>query len=108
MEIVREIIVKESLYGSKNNDIEEKTDYLKDYDSVRKKINCRLVNTKANIELLQEIPYVPFLDLSIIFYVAVTEPDESNGEFGSVTISNEMMRRWKKTKKHFWKLPWKI
>lgn len=98
MEIVREIIVKESLYGSKNNDIEEKTKCLKDYNSVKKKINCRLVNTKANIELLQEIPYVPFLDLSIIFYVAVTEPSGSNGEFGSATISNEMMRRWKKNK----------
>lgn len=65
---------------------------------MKKKINCRLVNTKANIELLKVIPYVPFLDLSIIFYIAVTEPDESNGEFGSATISNEMMRRWKKNK----------
>ena len=43
------------------------------YDSARKNIVYRLINTKRNKELLEDIPYIEFLDLSIVFRYLITE-----------------------------------
>ncbi|MCI9080347.1 MAG: hypothetical protein HFH68_15815 [Lachnospiraceae bacterium] len=58
------------------------------------KIVCRLVSCERNNKLLEEIPYIPFLDMAIIFYCLVTE--DENG-IGSVRISNSIMERWDMT-----------
>ena len=55
------------------------------------KIVCRLVSYERNSRLLEEIPYIPFLDMAIIFYCLVTENE--NG-IGSVRISNSIMENW--------------
>lgn len=55
------------------------------------KIVYRLVNGEKNQELLERIPYVPFMDLAIIFYVLVSRDDQG---ISSVRISNDMMERW--------------
>lgn len=46
-----------------------KEEVLKDYGSLKNRIVYRLINRKANRELLEEVPNVPYLDLSIIFHV---------------------------------------
>ena len=51
------------------------------YDSARKNIVYRLINTERNKELLEDIPHIEFLDLSIVFRYLITEEN-----FGSVSI----------------------
>lgn len=60
------------------------------------KIVCRLVSYEKNSKLLEEIPYIPFLDMAIIFYCLVME--DENGT-GSVRISNQIMEKWDMTVK---------
>lgn len=64
------------------------------FDSVKDKICFKLCNTDKNKELLEQIPSVPFYDLSIVFYVLV-----SNEIFGSgqILVRNEHMSLWNTT-----------
>ena len=61
-----------------------------DIEKCKDKIVCRLVSFQKNSQLLEEIPYIPFLDMAIIFYCLVVE--DENGT-GSVRISNSIMER---------------
>lgn len=67
---------------------------LLDYSFVREKILYKLVNTEDNQELLSQIPHIPYLDLSIVFYISGAKT-----EFGLLTvlINNEHMERWNVT-----------
>ena len=78
-----------------------------DYDSFdlgiekcKDKIVCRLVSFQKNSQLLEEIPYIPFLDLAIIFYCLVIE--NGNG-IGSIRITNSIMDEWGITTKMLYK-----
>lgn len=67
-----------------------------DISNCMDKIVCRLVSYEKNSQLLKEIPYIPFLDMAIIFYCLVVE--DENGT-GSVRISNSIMEKWGMTVK---------
>lgn len=67
-----------------------------DISNCMDKIVCRLVSYEKNSQLLKEIPYIPFLDMAIIFYCLVIE--DENGT-GSVRISNQIMEKWGMTVK---------
>ena len=51
----------------------------------RKKVIYRLIGREANEELLQEVPYVPYLDLAIIFCVLFEAGDYGMATMISVT-----------------------
>lgn len=92
LEIIREILPQTMLYSRDEQEILEGTaEYIKSYDTVKEKIYCKLVNTNANQEFLKEIPSIPFLDLSIIFFVKVAEIGDS---LGSVTVYNKQLNQW--------------
>lgn len=61
------------------------------YEEVEDKIVFRLVGREANRELLKEIPYIPYLDMAVIFYVLL----EMN-VYGtaSILIQNEHLKMW--------------
>lgn len=61
------------------------------YENCRRNIVYRLVSAERNKELLEEIPYLPFLDLAVVFYYLVNQDEEG---IGSIRISNELMERW--------------
>lgn len=61
------------------------------FEGCREYIVYRLVNTERNQELLEEIPYIPFLDLAVIFYYLVSQNQEG---IGSIRINNDMMEQW--------------
>ena len=44
-------------------------DCFKDFNWVKKHLVMRLIHRKKNAELLSEVPYVPFLDLALVFAV---------------------------------------
>lgn len=68
---------------------------LDDYQNVSDKVLFKLVNTKDNQELLKTVPYMPYLDLSVVFYICLSM-DEENGMMTAL-IKNEHMQGWNVT-----------
>lgn len=92
-EIIREILRRIVVCSREEQEILEGTsECIENYDTAKKRIHCRLVNTNANREFLKGVPNIPFLDLSILFYVQVTDIGESSG---NMTIRNEQLENWK-------------
>lgn len=48
---------------------------LDDFSKLKDRIVYKLIHTKSNEELLNQIPSVPYLDLSIVFYLYLEEND---------------------------------
>lgn len=61
------------------------------FEEVRERICFRLVGREHNRELLEDIPYVDFLDLAICFYYAYN--GSSLGD-GIILIHNSHMEQW--------------
>lgn len=60
-----------------------------DYDSVKTRITYKLINTEKNKELLDDIPHIPFHDLSIVFQCLI-----SGERFGNATILIHNVHLW--------------
>ena len=71
------------------------------FEHFKDKIYFRLVNFKRNKKLMEEVPYIPFLDLAITFYCMV---EQKEGMIGSLHISNELIKEWKIGKAELFKL----
>lgn len=67
------------------------TEYLKDYEKIKNNIFYRLVNMDKNKELLEDIPYLPFLDLAITFHCLVRNSKE---HMESVRITKTLLKLW--------------
>ena len=80
-------VVKQSRKKSPCVDIQQ---YLI-YENIRKNVVYRLVNTESNRDLLEDIPHLEFLDLSIIFRCLVTQEDIGSA---SILIHNVHMKLW--------------
>lgn len=65
--------------------------FFKSFEKVRDRICYRLIHAERNKELLQRIPYVPFLDLAICFYYAYEGEVLGNG---SILIHNSHLKMW--------------
>lgn len=76
------------------NDGEMLARQVMDYDFCKEKLLFKLVNTGLNQELLLNTPHIPFLDLSIIFYVRLEEKD---GVEMGVTVNEYLREAWKVT-----------
>lgn len=66
-------------------------EFFKEYEKVYKKIYYKLINAGKNKELLKEVPYIPYLDLAIVFYY-----DCSGELFGNaaILIKNSHIKMW--------------
>ncbi len=65
-----------------------------DYEKVRDKLTVKLINTSLNDTLLDRVPHIDYLDLSIVFIVMINN-DHING--GSVLINNDHLKAWGKS-----------
>lgn len=74
---------------------------INDFSKLRDKIACKLIHTDFNRELLKDIPSVPYLDLSIIFYLYLEE-----NESGQMTalIHNHHMVQWNTSLEELYRL----
>lgn len=57
---------------------------------MKERILCKLINKSRNRELLNQIPYVPYLDLAVVFYYML---EESAGN-GAMLIYSEHLKLW--------------
>ncbi len=74
---------------------------LEEFEHVQPNIFYRLVNYKKNESLLEEIPYIHFVDFAIIFYCLVNKKQEGIESF---RITHEMAEKWNVTPKQLMKL----
>ena len=63
----------------------------KDFSKAKEHIIIKLVNREKNKELLDDIPFVPFYDLAMIFVVAVCDFMD---EFATILIHNQHLNLW--------------
>ena len=95
-EIVKEIVL---LYheAKKGNIID--TEKLMNFEDIKNKIGLKLINTENNREFLEFIPSIPFLDLSIIFYIII---ETNPGGLAEKNITNEDMDIWEVSGQDLW------
>lgn len=61
------------------------------YEKVKQRIVYKLINTEKNKELLNDIPHIDFLDLSIVFQYLVTQ---ENLGMAAILIHNVHQKLW--------------
>ena len=69
------------------------TDNISDFNKIKHLIKIRLINKDRNAKLLEQIPYIPFLDMAII---ATIEMDRGKG-IAAIKINNELLKMWNLT-----------
>lgn len=75
-------------------------DFFKEYEKVRKKISYKLINAGKNKELLKEVPYIPYLDLVLVFYCDCTGEKFGNA---AILIKNCHLEMWGVTTEDIYK-----
>lgn len=76
-------------------------DMYQDFSNVKSKICYKLISLDRNEALLEEIPYIPYLNLAICFYCII------EGEFsgmGTVLVYNRHMEMWNTTVSELYEL----
>ena len=69
------------------------TESIVDWEKAKEQVCLRLVNAKKNRELLKTVPYRPFLDLAVVYYIPI---HENIGEHAnaSLTVTENLMGTW--------------
>lgn len=62
-----------------------------DFEKAKSKIIFKLVNKEKNVELLEDVPYVDFCDLALIFLCNVCD---YNHKYGTILIHNQHLSYW--------------
>lgn len=62
-----------------------------EYDDCQDKIVMRLISFKKNRKMLEDMPYIPFLDMAVVFYFLV---DNDEKGIASIRITNRVMTNW--------------
>ena len=69
--------------------------FFSDYEKVKKRLVYKLISQKSNPALLAETPYIPWLDLAIVFYCLLSEAPEGNA---TILIKEKHLASWGVTK----------
>lgn len=75
--------------------------FFREFDKVKERIVYRLISTEQNKDLLERIPHVEYLDLSICFYYAFESESIGNG---IINIFNTHMEMWDTTAEELYEL----
>ena len=63
-----------------------------DFQKAKERIVYKLVNVPRNHELLEEVPYVPFLDMAVVFYYLLDE-QQADGH-ATILVRNTHQAYW--------------
>lgn len=86
-------VVNDVMDTYRRNKLNQSVDmrYFLNYESVKERVIYKLVNTEKNKELLEDVPHIEFLDLSIIFQCLVAQEDLGRA---SILIHNVHLKLW--------------
>lgn len=92
--ILNEVLATYENKADKVTEIENKLNEhsLLDFNEVKSKIFCSVVNTEQNEKLLEHIPHIDMLDLSLIFTVDIFNGQKE--DYYLVTITNAILEEW--------------
>lgn len=82
-------------YQNRDCNISFKAEDFLDFEKVKANICCKLINYSKNEKLLEDVPYISFLDLAIVFYVLLDIGSTTNA---SALIHNSHLKHWNVTK----------
>lgn len=88
-EITDEIL---RLYHSNQPPRELDCRLFEDFNAVQSKIACRLIHCASNQELLSQIPFIPWEDLALVFYLCIQEDERG---LMTAMIYNQHLTAWK-------------
>ncbi len=69
----------------------DKKDFL-NIEKMKDKIVFKIIYTQKNLKLLQNIPHLEILDLSVVFYLLLERSEEG---IATIQITNEHLENWK-------------
>jgi len=69
-----------------NEDID--VNFYLDFDKVKERIKCKVINYELNRELLENVPYERYLDLAIVCYCPIKEMN------AGILVNNSHLQRW--------------
>ena len=86
-------VVNDVMDTYQRNKVNQSVDmrYFLDYERVKDSVVYKLINTEKNKELLEDIPHIEFLDLSIVFQCMVAQEDIGTA---SILIHNVHLKLW--------------
>lgn len=87
-EVIDEMIIR---YENSKDKMLELGNFDLDFESSKTKIIYRLVSRKQNKDLLEEVPYIPFLDMAITFHLVVSV---NSRYVQSLKIGDELQKKW--------------
>ena len=64
---------------------------INNFDNIKDKLVVRLINYKANEEMLSTLPHIKYLDLAIICYINICDD-------GTAKVTNQMLKAWEITR----------
>lgn len=82
----------------KNHPIED-AGFFTDFEQVKNRVVYKLIHRERNRELLEDVPYIPYLDLAIVFYCIVFRQEYGNA---TILVHNEHLRMWQVTKEQLY------
>ncbi|CUX20492.1 DUF5688 family protein [Clostridium sp. C105KSO13] len=86
--LVQEILAfYESIEGRESWDYH----YFQEYDKIKDKVVFKLIHTKKNERMLEHVPSVQILDLSMVFYVLLQKDEEGTT---TIQVSNAHLKMW--------------
>ncbi len=97
-QLAEEIVKKNREYS-----VEQSLDirFFVDYERAKKRIVYKIVNKSKNNKLLNEIPYVEYMDLVMVFYYLAYDENLGNA---TILIHNSHLKMWKVTKEELYKV----
>lgn len=65
--------------------------FLQNYEELKNKFACKVINRQKNEKLLREVPYLPWMDLAIVFFVLL---EVSSYGTATVLVRKEHLNVW--------------
>ncbi len=65
--------------------------FLSDFEQVKDRIVCRLVNQERNSQRLSGVPFTPMEDLAVTYHIMVSQDSDS---IGSIMIDNHLQEKY--------------
>lgn len=85
---VREVILR---YENSKPDLKAINEFSVEYEECRDKIIFRLISKTKNQLILEHMPYIPFLDMAITFYIVVDICDRG---LQTIKITKDLQNKW--------------
>lgn len=70
------------------------TDDIKNFDSIKDKLTCRIVSGERNAQLFENVAHTRIYDLGITYHIDLLNNDIGTG---SIRIMNSLMKEWNKS-----------